>query len=100
MEELLIKNRRSPNQSVFISAKTGDGILELRKKLRSILFQNMNFYYLSIPKSKKNIISSFSKWSIVLKKRENRENIEIKIMAEPKLILNYTPYIMRGGINW
>jgi GTP-binding protein HflX len=100
MEELLIKNRRSPNQSVFISAKTGDGILELRKKLRSSLFQNMNFYYLSIPKSKKNIISSFSKWSIVLKKRENRENIEIKIMAEPKRVLNYMPYIKKGGTNW
>jgi GTP-binding protein HflX len=100
MVELLKKNRRSPNQTVYISAKKGDGILELRKKLRSNLFQNMNVYYLSIPKSKKNIISSFSKWSIVLKKRENRENIEIKIMAEPRLVLDYTPYITRGGTNW
>jgi GTP-binding protein HflX len=98
--EFLEKNIKSPAESVYLSAKTGDGIDELCKKLRSFLFQNMNFYHLSIPKSKKNIISSFSKWSIVLKKRENRENIEIKIMADPKLILNYTPYIKRGGSNW
>jgi hypothetical protein len=57
-------------------------------------------YCLRIPKSKKNIISSFSKWSIVLKKRENREYIEIKIMADPKLMLHYTPYIQRGGAKW
>ncbi len=98
--EFLTKNTLSPNQSVYISAKTGDGIRELRKMLRYNLFRNMNFYYLSIPNSKKNIISSFSKWSIVLKKRENRDNIEIKIMAHPKSIINYTPYIKRGGANW
>ena len=99
-EEFLAKNALTSSQSVYISAKTGDGIQELQKKLRFHLFQNMNFYYLRFPKSKKNIISSFSKWSIVLKKRENRENIEIKIMADPKLVLNFTPYIKRGGANW
>ncbi len=98
--EILTKNTNPPNQSVYISAKKGDGLDELRKKLRTHLFRNMNFYYLSIPKSKKNLISSFSKWSIVLKKRANRENIEIKIMADPKLVLNYTPYIKKGGTNW
>jgi hypothetical protein len=36
----------------------------------------------------------------VLKKRANREDIEIKIMADPKLVLNYTPYIKKGGTNW
>jgi len=99
-EELLIKDGESPHASVYLSAKTGDGIPELRKKLRLFLFQNMNLYYLRIPISKKNIISSFSKWSIVLKKREHHENIEIKIMADPKLVLNYTPYIQRGGKKW
>jgi len=96
----LSKNANSPLQSVYISAKKGDGIDYLRKKLRTSLFRNMNFYYLSFPKSKKNIISSFSKWSIVLKKRESRDNIEIKIMADPKLVLNFTTYIKRGGRNW
>jgi GTP-binding protein HflX len=99
-EEFLLKNRNFSSQSVYISAKKGDGIDNLRNRLRTNLFQSMSLYYLSIPISKKNIISSFSKWSIVLKKRENQENIEMKIMADPKLVLNYTPYIKRGGANW
>jgi GTP-binding protein HflX len=94
------KNSVSTATSVYLSAKTGEGVEELREKLRSYLFRNMNCYYLSIPKTKKNIISSFSKWSIVLKRRENRENIEIKIMADPKLVINFVPYIKRGGTNW
>jgi GTP-binding protein HflX len=94
------KNSVSTATSVYLSAKTGEGVEELREKLRSYLFRNMNCYYLSIPKTKKNIISSFSKWSIVLKRRENRENIEIKIMADPKLVINFAPYIKRGGTNW
>jgi GTP-binding protein HflX len=98
--DFLIKNSKTQNQSVYISAKKGAGLDGLRKILRTQLFRNMNFYYLNIPKSKKNIISSFSKWSIVLKKREHRDNIEIKIMADPKLVLHYTPYIKRGGANW
>jgi GTP-binding protein HflX len=99
-EEFLTKNCDHPNQSVYVSAKKGDGLEALRKKLRIHLFRNMNFYYLRIPKSKKNIISSFSKWSIVLKKREHQEYMEIKIMADPKMVLHYTPYIKRGGENW
>jgi len=99
-EEFLVKNRNMAGQSVYISAKKGDGMESLCHRLRANLFRNMNLYYLVIPKSQKNIISSFSKWSIVLKKREYRENIEIKIMADAKLALNYTPYIKRGGANW
>lgn len=99
-KEFLIKNRNLASQAAYISAKKGDGLDSLHHKLRRQLFQNMNTYYLIIPKSKKNIISSFSKWSIVLKKRENRENVEVKIMAEPKWALNYAPYIKRGGSNW
>ncbi len=96
----LLKNAHSLHAPIYLSAKTGEGIEDLQKKLRSYLFRNMNCYHLSIPKSKKNIISSFSKWSIVLKKRENREMIEMKIMADPNLMPRYLPYIKRGGTNW
>jgi GTP-binding protein HflX len=99
-KELLQKNIDSSDLSVYISSKTGDGIRDLLLKLRSILFRNMKIYYLSIPKSEENIISSFSKWSIVLKKRENQFDFEIKIMADPQTILKFTPYIKRGETNW
>lgn len=100
MKTLIRRNRNSPNNSVYVSAKTGEGINDLKTKLHSFLFKRMKPYYLRIPLSKKNIVSSFSNWSIVLKKRENQDNVEIKIMADPKFILNFMAYIKRGEANW
>ena len=94
------KNLHSHDHTVYISAKTGDGIPFLKTRLRTLLFKDMQLFYMSVPKSKKDIISSFSKWSIVLKKRENKDNLEIKIMADPELALNFMPYIKRGEENW
>jgi len=98
--ELLGKNFESESRNVYISAKTGEGISELMEKLRSLLFKNLKLFYLKIPKENKNIVQSFPKWSIVLKRRENRECYELKIMANPNLMLNFLPYIKRGEPNW
>ena len=98
--ELLGKNSESENRNVYISAKTGEGISELMGKLRSLLFKNLKLFYLEIPKENKNIVRSFPKWSIVLKRREKRECYELKIMANPNLMLNFLPYIKRGEPNW
>lgn len=97
---LLRKNHNLLNGSLYVSAKTGEGINDLKTKLHSFLFKKMKPYYLRIPLSKKNIVSSFSNWSIVLKKRENQDNVEIKIMADPKFMLNFMAYIKRGEANW
>ncbi len=100
MKTFIRRNRNSLHNSVYVSAKTGDGIHDLKTKLHSFLFKKMKPYYLRIPLSKKNIVPSFSKWSIVLKKRENQDSVEIKIMADPKFILNFMAYIKRGEANW
>ena len=97
---LLGKNTKSESQNVYISAKTGEGISELMEKLRSFLFKNLKLFYLEIPKQNKNIVQSFPKWSIVLKRRENKECFEWKIMANPNLMLNFLPYIKQGEPNW
>ncbi|MCJ7579866.1 MAG: GTPase HflX [Candidatus Aminicenantes bacterium] len=98
--ELFGKNTGSESRNVYISAKTGEGISELKRKLRSLLFKNFKLFYLEIPKEYKNIVESFPKWSIVLKRRENRECFELKIMANPNSMLNFLPYIKRGEPNW
>jgi len=46
------------------------------------------------------LIHSFSKWTMILKRRENGDYFELKIMANPRSILNYSPYIKRGEKNW
>lgn len=98
--ELLEKNKNPDSRLVYISAKTGEGIPDFKEKLRSILFRDLKLFYLRIPKSKKGLIYSFPKWSIVLKRREDGDYFELKIMTDPDSILNYLPYIKRGDTNW
>lgn len=98
-QELLEKSRLS-NSRVYVSAKTGEGIQALKDRLRSILFEDMQLFYLRIPKSERKLIQSFSKWTVILKKREADDFFELKLMADPDLILKYLPYIKRGEKNW
>jgi hypothetical protein len=37
---------------------------------------------------------------MVLKRRENGDYSELKIMADPQKLVNYLPYIKRGEENW
>lgn len=99
-EELLKKNLLPDSRLSYVSAKTGEGIHSLKEQLRSILFKNLKLFYLRIPKSKRELIPSFSKWTMILKRRENSDFFELKIMANPQSMVNYLPYIKRGEKNW
>jgi len=77
-EELLGKNQSSDGRSIHVSAKTGDGIPDLKGHLRSVLFRGMELFYLRIPKSQKELVESFSRWTVILKKRENGDYSELK----------------------
>lgn len=99
-EELLKRNNFSDQNSIYLSAKTGEGVENLKAKLRPLLFKDLKLYYLRIPKEKRDIMNSFSKWSLVLKTRENSDFYEVKVMANPQFAINYLPYLSRGGENW
>ncbi len=99
-DDFLEKNTSSNGEAVYISAKTGEGIQSLKENLKSVLFRNLKLFYLQIPRAKKEMIDSFSKWSVVLKRRENGDFFELKIIADPESMINYLPYIKRGEKNW
>ena len=99
-KDLLKRNKDLKNQSVYISAKNREGIHDLKKVLYSLLFKDLKLFYLQIPKSNKETTQSFDKWSFVLKRRENKDYYELKIMAHPDSLLNYLPYIRKGEANW
>ena len=99
-EELLGKSQSSDGRSIYVSAKTGDGIPDLKGHLKAVLFRGMELFYLRIPKSQKELVESFSRWTVILKKRENGDYSELKIMADPQKIIKYLPYIKRGEENW
>jgi GTP-binding protein HflX len=98
--DLLAQNKARNSSKVYVSAKTGEGIPSLKRRFRRILFKDMQLFYLRIPKAEQESIKSFPKWSVVLKRRENDDFHELKIMANPKHLLNYLPYIKRGEANW
>lgn len=99
-QRLLQKNQAGENSAVYLSAKTGEGLPDLRKKLHSTLFKDLKVYYLRIPKSHKITIHSFPKWSIVLKRRENKDDYELKLLAKPQSVIKYAPYIQGGEKTW
>jgi len=96
----ILERNAAADTSVYLSAKTGEGIPELKALLRTVLFRHMRFFRLSIPKSEKHLLSSFAKWSIVLKKRESGDRLEMEIMADPKRIIPFAPFIKRGESPW
>lgn len=97
-KSLLKKNRPPDFPNVYLSAKNKVGITALLRTMNSFLFRDMQIFYLKIPK--KNEIHSFPNWAIVLKKRENETSHELKLMANPKYMLKYMPYIQRGEKKW
>ncbi|MFW6123721.1 MAG: GTPase HflX [Acidobacteriota bacterium] len=99
-EELLAKNNGSHSEHVYISAEKSMGIDCLKEKISSIVFRGLEKFDLRFPKSKKYLIHSFPKWSIVLKKRENSDDFLLKVLADPKKMMNFLPFIQRGEKNW
>ncbi|MGB7296729.1 MAG: GTPase HflX [Candidatus Aminicenantales bacterium] len=99
-KELLARNISDEERSVYLSARTGEGIASLKDRIRSILFRDCRIFYLRIPKDKKELVPSFRRWALVLETRENGDCSEIKVMADPKFMLNYLPYLIQGEDHW
>jgi GTP-binding protein HflX len=97
---LLLKRNRDPDsRTVAISAKNGQGVDELLQKLRAVLFRDHRLYYLQIPKDRPEITQSLPRRALILKKRENEEFLEFKVMADPAVIVNFLPYLEQGD-SW
>ncbi|MCP2519983.1 GTPase HflX [Candidatus Aminicenantes bacterium AC-335-A11] len=99
-EELLERNKRTDNCEFYISAKTGEGVEDLKNFLRKELFKDFKIFYLRIPKSEAEMVESFSRWSIILEKRENTRFIDLKISVKPQYIFKFSSYILKGEKKW
>ncbi len=98
--QIIQRNTDTRSHQVYISAKMGTGIQTLKKVFRDILFKHMRHFSVRIPKSEKDIINSFPKWSVVLKRIDNKDFYDLEIMADPKKMVDYVSYIKRGEVNW
>ncbi len=98
--QLLKRNENTKSHRVYVSAKKGTGIQSLKRIFRDVLFQHMRLFSVRIPKSQKDIINSFPKWSVVLKRIDYEDSYDLEIMADPKNMVDYVSYIKRGDVNW
>ena len=99
-ESLLARNQAPAGSAVYISARTGEGLASCKHRLYELLFKHHEVFHLRIPKSEKNKIQSFPKWSIVLKQRDSGHFFDLKILAKPGAMLKFSPYIQRGDAQW
>ncbi|MBM3284269.1 MAG: hypothetical protein FJY81_00170 [Candidatus Aminicenantes bacterium] len=72
----------------------------LKEKIRLTLFREHRLFCLRVPKEKKDLLASFPRWSIVLRRRENGDYLELKVMANPRFMVNFLPYLSKGEENW
>ncbi|MBE0713330.1 MAG: GTPase HflX, partial [Candidatus Aminicenantes bacterium] len=98
---LLLRRNGDPQaQTIALSAKTGEGVPDLLRRLREVLFGGYKLYYIRVPKETREITDSLTRRSFVLKKRESERFLEFKVMADPAGIGNFLPYIEQGEEPW
>lgn len=90
--ELLAKNRKRED-SVFISAKTGEGVEDLLWLINEKLFRGMKLFTLQIPIEKRDLLKEIYKIGFLIEKREDGSNIKVKIGAKPEMISDFIPYL-------
>lgn len=90
--ELLARNRKKED-SVFISAKTGEGVEDLLWLINEKLFRGMKLFTLQIPIDKRDLLKEIYKIGFLIEKREDGRNIKVKIGAKPEMISDFIPYL-------
>jgi len=98
--ELLKRNRQPEAPDVYVSSVTGEGIPDLKAKLRSLLFKQLQLFYVRVPKDQGDVVDSIPRMSIVLRKREDGDAYEFQVMADPQRMSAYLPYLDRGDKLW
>ena len=99
-DALLERNSRPHARSIAVSAITGQGVPDLLLRLREVIFGDYKLYTIRIPRENPEITRSLPARSLILKKRENENFLEFKVMAEPAGIVNFLPYVEQGEDSW
>jgi GTP-binding protein HflX len=94
--ELLRGNKPEDSSPFYLSAKTGEGVEVLKKRLRSTLFKNFQSFRLRIPRARVELINSLARQVIIIKKTEIGEGWEYQVMAERDILFPYLSYLEKG----
>jgi GTPase len=95
-QDWLARNDAPNEEAVYVSARTGASLEALRNRMRPLLYRDLRTFDLRIPLARVGILESLSRWTLVLKKRSRGDYYEVRVMADPKGMIPYLPYIEGG----
>jgi GTPase len=78
-KEIIETYRESEDSKVLMSAKTGEGLEELKIIINAMINSNKDHFIIKIPLSRLDLISWIYKNSVVITKRYNKSTVEIKM---------------------
>ena len=93
----LSKNLNPNGDAVYVSARTGQGLEDLKRKLRALLFRNLRLFYLRLPRDRPDLADSIGRLALVLKKRDEGDYYVFQVMADPEAMIPFRAYIEGGG---
>ncbi|MCX8160243.1 MAG: GTPase HflX [Candidatus Saccharicenans sp.] len=94
--ELLAANRETGNSPLYISALSGEGLEQLKGRLRRLLFENYETFRLRIPRTRSELASSLARQAIIITRTETDEGWEYQVAADRSRVFPYLPYLQKG----
>lgn len=95
-ETWLARNDAGEEDAVYVSAKSGAGLEALERRLRILAYKGLKAFDLRIPRVRSDLLDSLARWTLVLKKREDGDYHMVRVMADPKGMIPFLPYIDGG----
>jgi len=89
------KEEASP---VYVSARSGEGLENLKARLRQVIFKNSQVYRLHIPKEQTDLAASLVRQLMVIRKTETAEGWEYQVLAQRNKMFPFLPYLRKGEI--
>ncbi|MBM3296063.1 MAG: GTPase HflX [Candidatus Aminicenantes bacterium] len=81
---------------VFLSAKTGRGVPDLKSLLRSLLFQDRRLYRLRLSEERRGLLPELAARGVVLKASDRPDGVELTLMARPESVRELLPDLVEG----
>ncbi|MBN2200133.1 MAG: GTPase HflX [Candidatus Aminicenantes bacterium] len=80
----------------YVSAKTGEGIPDLKRLLRGILFQDRRLFRFRLPGDRRALLPEIAERGVILKTAESPDHVDLTLMARPESVRDLLPEFAEG----